>query len=155
MGRDDLCKGMTKPQPAYKDKPEVPGRPCRQIAPAGREYCLAHDPDQEYLAARRRQNKLAADEESAKFEQRRRQGHLDHQIHLDRLFQLTMIPDTTSEHRCRATGVLDMGSDRCDDNYGCSAELVQCVSYLGHETVSDHLNGKADGGYTVYWRDST
>jgi hypothetical protein len=97
---------------------------------------------------------IGSEERDARYEQRRRQGHLDHQIHLDRLFQVTLIPDTSNEHRCLTVGVLDAGSDRCDEGYECSAELVQCESYLGHETVSDHLNGKAYGNY-VYWRDST
>jgi hypothetical protein len=148
-----LCKGMTVPRPATNNRPEVPSRPCRQRAAPGRDYCIAHDPDQEYVAERRRQNKLAADEQQAKYERNRQQGHLDHQLHLDRLFQLTMIPDTSSEHRCRTVGVLDMGSHRCDDYHGCSAELVQCDSYLEHESVGDHLSIKAYGGYHVDWRD--
>jgi hypothetical protein len=154
------CKGMTTARvfPAGSGRPDVPSRPCKSKARAGRDYCPKHEPDIEFNEAVGRQNAAEKERQNRASRQRAHDERLEWDRAVDRrlaqLAKLILVPDANA-HRCRGVGVLSQ-ADYGNLHYELSElpELVQCDSYTGHPEGA-HICVGAAGSYgqrSVEWR---
>jgi len=158
------CKGMTTARifPPGSGRPDVPSRPCRNKARRGRDFCPAHEPDQEFNESVRRQHVA----EHERYNERSRQRDRDQRLHwlhaverrLAQLARLTLAPDA-NPHRCATVGVLSFGYP---DHGGWVTpadyelpELVQCDCHLGHPEGQHICLAvlQSYGQRSVEWRD--